>query len=375
MPFKTKVDIGNRALQMVGATRITAFTDDSKNAAAISAVYDDMRVAELRRNVWRSATRRVVLTPLTEDSITVVPAAYDAAKTYIRGAIIQSDDITWIARDSVPITRTPADYPALWEQYFGALTAEPYDDERAYLPGELVYSPSTNAAIIYMSLVDANEEDPTAAAAAWSATVTYNKGDTVTYTAVVYQSTLDLNINHVPGVLGWEVIPATQPVKRKGQSWLQTNATFRKVEILWPMGTGPLSNNTTRNIFMLPCGFLREAPQNPKAGSTNWLGASGAAPYSDSVWEGEYFISSESKPIVFRFVADVADVSRMDPLFCNGLAARIALEVCEELTQSDTKLQNIGAQYSKFMGEARVINGIEVGPVEQAEDDFIACRR
>jgi hypothetical protein len=54
----------------------------------------------------------------------------------------------------------------------------------------------------------------------------------------------------------------------------------------------------------------------------------------------------------------------MDPMFCEGLGARIGLEICEPLTQSDSKLSTISQIYKTFMGEARAINGIEQGPVE-----------
>jgi hypothetical protein len=64
----------------------------------------------------------------------------------------------------------------------------------------------------------------------------------------------------------------------------------------------------------------------------------------------------------------------MDPMFCEGLAARIGLEICEEVTQSGEKLKTIASEYKLFMSEAREINGIEVGPVESPEDDYIVCR-
>jgi hypothetical protein len=78
--------------------------------------------------------------------------------------------------------------------------------------------------------------------------------------------------------------------------------------------------------------------------------------------------------IVFRFVADVQDVAQMDPMFCEGLGARIGLEICEPLTQSDSKLNVISQIYKTFMSEARAENGIEEGTEELPLDDFISCR-
>jgi hypothetical protein len=53
--------------------------------------------------------------------------------------------------------------------------------------------------------------------------------------------------------------------------------------------------------------------------------------------------------ILLRFVADVQDVPRMKTMFCEGLAARIAIEICEPLTQSTAKLGSITAAYTKVM--------------------------
>jgi hypothetical protein len=63
--------------------------------------------------------------------------------------------------------------------------------------------------------------------------------------------------------------------------------------------------SSSRNIFQLPNGFIREAPQAPRAGSTLFLGAPGALAYTD--WErgGNYLLSTNTGPIVYRFAADV----------------------------------------------------------------------
>src|SRR5258708_14477563 len=58
-------------------------------------------------------------------------------------------------------------------------------------------------------------------------------------------------------------------------------------------------------------------------------------------------------------------------LFRSGLAARIATEVCEPLTQSTAKLGAITQAYNKTMGEARTINAIEAGSEEPPLDDYL----
>jgi hypothetical protein len=127
-------------------------------------------------------------------------------------------------------------------------------------------------------------------------------------------------------------------------------------------------------VFHLPAGYLKQAPQDPKAGSVSWLGAPTNRQYDDWDFQDEYLVSGFSDPIVFRFVADVASVPQMNSMFCEGLGARIALGTCETLTQSREKIGTIGQIYEKFMRDARLQNFIETGPVEQPMDDWLAVR-
>lgn len=378
-PFSTPLDIGNRALDHCGVTPITSFTQNSKSAALIARVYPKLRVAELRRNVWRHAIRTVALRPIDLNTLLINPPAFDAAKTYVAGSLITSDEVIYFASQAVPVAQTPADSPTYWTQYFGPLTVSPWDSTDRYFAGELVYTPSTTSAVVYLSLITGNEDDPTTVDA-WDATVTYGVGDTVTAAdAVVYQSRVNLNINLNPTAAGhptqWETIPVTQPQRRQSINWIRVSgATLTRPLIIYPLGTGPQSQRTTRNIFRLPAGFLREAPQDPKAGIVAYLGAPTGLPLNDWEYDGDYLCASEPSMLVYRFVADVTNVRGFDPMFCEGLAARIALEVCEPLTQSTEKLQNIGAEYKTFMGDARTVNGIETGAVQPPEDEYITCR-
>ena len=157
-------------------------------------------------------------------------------------------------------------------------------------------------------------------------------------------------------------------------SWLRLDAGVQTININYPIGAGPAIQTFTRNVFQLPNGFLRMAPEDPKAGSVSFMGAPTGLMYKDWNLEGNYLTSQQPFPIVLRFVADVTQVPKMDDMFCEGLGARIAAEVCETLTQSGNKLGTIASAYARFMGEARTINGIETGAVEPPEDDFITCR-
>lgn len=57
----SKVQIANRALQKLGASRIASLTENSPNARSMNAAFDLVRDAELRRYHWQFATRRATI--------------------------------------------------------------------------------------------------------------------------------------------------------------------------------------------------------------------------------------------------------------------------------------------------------------------------
>lgn len=59
MPSET--DVANAALRLIGANRITSFTDGSKNANAVQDVFSGLRDDLLRSHLWNFATKRIKL--------------------------------------------------------------------------------------------------------------------------------------------------------------------------------------------------------------------------------------------------------------------------------------------------------------------------
>lgn len=62
----SEVDIANRALSMLGESRITSLSDNNKPARAMNARYELLRDAELAAYPWRFAVRRVQLAASTD---------------------------------------------------------------------------------------------------------------------------------------------------------------------------------------------------------------------------------------------------------------------------------------------------------------------
>lgn len=320
MAFATQEDIGNRALQHCGARRIASFSDVSRNAAEVSFAYDKLRVAELRRSVWRFATRRAVLRPISSTTLRFVPPVWSNVTAYLEGQIVRdSTGIYWVCiipntgnTPGVPVTG----FPAYWTQYFGPVHCD-----------------------------------------AWSSTSTYYAGDVVYVASTFYISVFNGIIGNSPPSVGWVVLPTP-------------SLTFAP-PVISPAGPGITVNNRLRNIFPLPNGYLRLAAPDPKVESTSNLTTTGAVQFNDWMLENDVLISNSAGPIFpFRFVADISNVPIMDALFCEALSARLGYELCEMLTQSNVKLQAIGAAYQKFIRDARIVNQIETGATEPMEEEL-----
>jgi len=246
--------------------------------------------------------------------------------------------------------------------------------------------------VLYMSLIDLNlGNNPANAPALWSSGTTYAINNLVGGSdGIIYKSLANGNLGHDPttdGGVRWGNTGTLNPwttvftLGGGNQQWRQIGGAafpsgvgLAELNIVYPLNSGPVTQDRTRNVFRLPAGFLRQAPRDPKQGSTSKLGAPSALPYEDWNFEGNYIVSWDAIPIILRFVADVTNVADMDDMFCEGLGCRIAIEVMPILTQSTTKVEQIFKLYKDTMGEARTVNGIETGATEPPEDDFVTCR-
>jgi hypothetical protein len=116
--------------------------------------------------------------------------------------------------------------------------------------------------------------------------------------------------------------------------------------------------------FELPADWLRLLPPYPEMN------------LNDLDWEieGKAIYTNDSAPLQIRYVKQVTDPNEMDALFREALASRMALEMCEQLTQSNTKRQLAQEEYKKAIAEARRTNAIESIAAEPPEDTWITVR-
>lgn len=337
MAIVTETKVANRALQRCGSTEIAAgllWTEDSKQAREIRNCYDFVRRAEMRRNVWRFSIRSSILRPMDDDTRLVTWANWavgvvtSAEIDYpINEIVMGSDGLLWQSRvtQAFPSTDPSTRDFSKWTPYVGPQYAQPYDDEVTYMAGDLVYVTTE----VYLSLQNNNEDNLVSDTDFW------------------FKFAVDAQF---------------------------TNPTLSAVSFVYPIGAGPASNTQLRNVFPLPYGWLREAAQSPRQGSYMPLGAPNSLPYTDWNYESDFITASDPGPIAYRFAADIEDPMRFDPMFAEGLSCRLAIEVCEPLTQSRSKIDQIGGEYKLFMTEARLVNAIENGTQESPEDSYLSCR-
>lgn len=85
--------------------------------------------------------------------------------------------------------------------------------------------------------------------------------------------------------------------------------------------------------------------------------------------EGRKILTNDGNVLYLKYIADIEDVAQWDPSFYNVMAASLAVDLCEKLTQSNTKKQQLNKEYMDAVADARRTDAFESGP-EDAADDY-----
>ena len=126
--------------------------------------------------------------------------------------------------------------------------------------------------------------------------------------------------------------------------------------------TDPLFGKSKR--YLLPSDFIRIMPLDPAQNSLDF----------DYQIEGNYIYTDDASPINLRYIYDLEDVSIMDALLREAISMRMAKEMCEEITQSNTKMELVQRDYKLAVREARKTNAIESIAQEPPEDTWVTVR-
>lgn len=116
--------------------------------------------------------------------------------------------------------------------------------------------------------------------------------------------------------------------------------------------------------YTLPSDFLRLLEPDP------------AENYNTLDWriEGRKIVTDAAAPLNVRLIYRVEDPNEFDAAFAEALACRIALQTCEKITQSNTKMEAIRMQYKDAITEARRANAIETISAEPPVDTWDSAR-
>ena len=90
--------------------------------------------------------------------------------------------------------------------------------------------------------------------------------------------------------------------------------------------------------------------------------------------ENGYILCNVDSTLNIRYVYKVTVVNSFDPLFYDALACRIALELCDRITQKRAKRSEIIEEYKAFMLTAAQVDAIENPTRALPEDDWIMVR-
>lgn len=89
--------------------------------------------------------------------------------------------------------------------------------------------------------------------------------------------------------------------------------------------------------------------------------------------EGKAILSNETA-LYIRYIDQITDPNTFDALFIDAAACRLAFELCESLTQSNTKKNALWEEYQDSLTRAMRVDGQENPPAPFEEDEWIAVR-
>lgn len=99
-----------------------------------------------------------------------------------------------------------------------------------------------------------------------------------------------------------------------------------------------------------------------------------SAEYVDWVLENGLILTDIAAPLSIRYLAQITDPTLFDPSFREALACRIAVEICEDLTQSVPKREMAWKEYERAIKAATKGNAIERLPMMPPDNTWIISR-
>ena len=90
--------------------------------------------------------------------------------------------------------------------------------------------------------------------------------------------------------------------------------------------------------------------------------------------EGTDIMSDDAAPLEIRYVSSATPESNFHVLFAKSLSCSLAEATCEQLTNSNTKIETIQSRYLDNIRQAKKCNAIESAPVKSPTCSWISVR-
>ena len=121
---------------------------------------------------------------------------------------------------------------------------------------------------------------------------------------------------------------------------------------------------TYANAFVLPADCLR--PLFPARTDMDWK--------VENHLGSPAILTNDGTTLELRYVARITDPTIFDPLFVDALACKMAWQMCEKFTQSNSKKDSALNEYVIAIREAKKVNAIEIGLQVQPVDEWVTGR-
>jgi hypothetical protein len=125
--------------------------------------------------------------------------------------------------------------------------------------------------------------------------------------------------------------------------------------------------------YALPSDFLRidmVDDRFPAAIMDNYIDAE----YLEWTLEGNVILTDIAAPLKLRYIAQITDPTYWDENFREALASRLAMEIAEDLTQSESKKASAAKDYDRAIRQAIRINSIERPAVMPPDNSWVISR-
>lgn len=97
-------------------------------------------------------------------------------------------------------------------------------------------------------------------------------------------------------------------------------------------------------------------------------------PYCDWQYEGKKIWTNSTDTLALRYIKDITDTTLMDVNFQEMLSAMMAVQMAEEITQSNSKKSDAMIIYKDAKSDAKRMNAFETIPAEPETDSWVLAR-